>query len=173
MHKIKKLDSSSIDLVMECIEDARLLLRNSGSLQWNTPDGYPTKDDMLKDILKGNLYGYVDQTGIRGICAIVIGEDENYKTIDGAWTDLSNTYVAIHRIAVRKDSYGSGVSISLVEHAKEIMRSNNLKSIKGDTHKINIPMQKLLLKCGFKRTGVITLLRTKIDNLREAFEYNE
>ena len=170
---IKKLDSSFLDDVMKCIEDARMLLKNSGSLQWNTSDGYPRREDMQNDILNGNLYGYVSERGLLGVCAIVVGEDENYNVIDGSWQDLSSSYVAIHRIAVRKDSYGSGVSVALVNHAKKIMQSLNLKSVKADTHKINIPMQKLLLKCGFKKRGIITLVRTKEDNLRDAFEYNE
>ena len=169
---IKKLTISDLDEAMLCIEDARKLLADSGSLQWNTPDGYPRREDILKDIEAGVLYGYVDDSGIRGICAIIFGREGNYDIVyDGNWRSSAATYLAIHRIAVRANARGTGVSVSLVDFAKKLMADYNTDTIKADTHEMNIPMQKLLLKCGFKCIGKIKLLRTNIDNERLAFDY--
>lgn len=156
----------------QCILDAKKLLLDSGSLQWNGPDGYPNIDTIKNDILNKNLYVAECNNVIKGIVALVAGDEDNYKVIyDGSWQSTEAPYLSLHRIAVRKDSYSSGISVSLVNYAIELMKRNNYPSLKADTHILNIPMQKLLLKTGFKKRGYIKLLRTDFDNIRDAYEY--
>ena len=43
-------------------------------------------------------------------------------------------------------------------------------TVKVDTHKNNIPMQKCISKAGFVYRGIIKILTEKLDNLRLAYE---
>ena len=54
--------------------------------------------------------------------------------------------------------------------AEEIIKKDNIYSIKIDTHKINQPMINTIIKSGYIYCGVITLKRSKEDNLRNAYE---
>lgn len=173
MELIRKATTSDLNEVMEVIEDARLYLKESGSLQWNTPDGYPTSSDMLKDIQNEHLYVYIKDNKILGCAALVSGIDENYNEIEGAWGNLETPYLQIHRIAFKREARGTNAASMMMNYAKELMMNLGLSSIKGDTHKINKAMTKLFIKSGFKYCGVIKLLRTPVDNLRDAYEYEK
>jgi hypothetical protein len=58
----------------------------------------------------------------------------------------------------------------MLTEAEKIIIDKGIKSIKIDTHKINIPMIKTLESIGYTYCGVIVLKRTKEDNLRNAYE---
>lgn len=169
---IRKANISDLEACYACILDAKAFLKESGSTQWNDPDDdYPNKNTILDDIKNGNCYIYENNNEILGMCVYIVGEDENYKEINGSWISKQSPYLTIHRIAVRCDMHGKGISKVLIDFGIDMMNNLNLNSIKVDTHILNIPMQKLLEHKGFKRCGEITLLRVDFDNKREAYEY--
>ena len=169
---IRKANISDLDSCYRCILDAKKYLKESGSTQWNDPnDDYPNKDTILNDIKNGTCYVYEDNDEIFGMCVFIVGEDENYKIINGCWLSSQLPYLTIHRIAVRCDMRGKGVSTALLAYGINMMMELNLPSIKVDTHILNIPMQMLLKHNGFIRCGVITLKRSNFDNKREAYEF--
>ena len=47
-----------IDDIMLVINDAKTYLKNQGSTQWNLPDGYPNKSDLINDINNKECYIY-------------------------------------------------------------------------------------------------------------------
>lgn len=165
---VRLANINDLNQIMEIISDAKILLKNSGSMQWNT-DSYPNKETMKNDINNKVLYLVENNTLILGVAAFIFGNDENYNSINGKWLTDKTEYLAIHRIAVRNGFYHTGITTLLMNKAIEIAKSYNT-SIKADTHKLNIPMQKLLLKTGFSYCGEITLIRSSVDNLRLAYE---
>lgn len=166
--QIKKANISDIPQIMEVISDAKNLLKQSGSLQWNT-DSYPNEETFINDINNNVLYALWDNSTLVGIMACIKGIDENYEEIKGHW--ISNgPYLSIHRIALRKEYYHTKSSHKLMNYAINLAKDLNCESIKVDTHPLNIPMQKLLLRFNFVHCGTIELIRSKIDNLRLAYE---
>ena len=102
--------------------------------------------------------------------SIIFTPDENYEEIyDGSWL-TNNSYVSIHRIAIREDYHNKSIGKLMLDLAETIAKENNIKSIKIDTHKDNIPMQKTLIKANYTRCGVIILKNNPSDKLRDAFE---
>lgn len=160
---------NDLENVMEIINDAKLYLRNQNSKQWNLDDGYPSDLDILRDIKNKNCYLYIENDDVIGTMSIIFTPDENYYDIDGKWLTNDN-YASIHRIAVRNSHHSKGVGVKMLLEAEKIVKSNNIYSIKIDTHKINIPMIKTLIKAGYTYCGIITLKRSNIDNLRNAYE---
>ena len=158
-----------IKTVMEIISDAKKYLKEQNSMQWNLPDGYPKKSDLLKDINNESCYLFTMDDEIIGTMSIITTPDENYTEIDGVWL-TNNPYASIHRIAVKNSSHHKNVGVKMLLEAEEIVKSKNIYSIRIDTHNINIPMTKTILKSGYTYCGVIKLKRSNIDNLRDAYE---
>lgn len=78
---------------------------------------------------------------------VLSGEEEAYKSIDGNWLNDA-PYGSIHRLA------SSGVCSGVGRFALDWCL-NKAGNIRIDTHEDNIPMQKLLKKCGYTYCGKI------------------
>lgn len=166
---LRKAKKEDIPAILDIVEDARVRLRANGTLQWNTPDGYPSAATFEQDIQEDQLYVVDDAGFVCAMAAFCTKDDENYQHIIGKW--ISNgPYVTIHRIAVKKEYYHKKVSDYLMEQACLFTRMIGYNSIRVDTHPFNEPMRKLLVKFGFKECGHVYLLRTKIDSKRIVYE---
>ena len=159
----------NIDIVMEIISDAKEYLKSQNLTQWNLDDGYPRKDDLLKDIQNKSCYLYTNDNSIIGCMSIIFTPDENYNEISGNWL-TNNNYASIHRIAIKNNYHHKGIGVKMLLAAEKIVKNNNIYSIRIDTHENNIPMTKTILAAGYKYCGIIKLKRSEIDNLRDAYE---
>ena len=147
-----------LDEIVDIINESKQYLKDNGVPQWLGP--YPNKETLSKNIEDNIGYVYKENSEILGY--FVIKEyDPNYDYIeDGKWLDDSK-YVAIHTMAVKDKGKGLGDKIFK-------LLKNKYNHIRIDTHKLNIPMNKCLLKNDFKYCGIIYVEdKTK----RNAYEY--
>ena len=166
---LKLATTNEIDIIMNIINDAKAYLKQQSLSQWNLEDGYPRKEDMLRDIKNNNCYLYLEDDVVIGCMSIIFTPDENYYEINGEW--LSNQkYASIHRIAINNNYHNKNIGVKMLLETEEIVKNKNVFSIKIDTHKDNIPMSKTIEKAGYTYCGIITLKRSNIDNLRNAYE---
>ena len=155
--EFRKARLDDLDHIEEIFNVAKknMILANNPN-QWD--DTYPNKDIATQDI--DNAVGWV--ATLDGIpvayFALISGVDPTYINIDGAWLN-DEPYSVIHRIAVSKPKLGIGAKC--IDFA--FTTTNNLKI---DTHKDNLPMQKLLVNKGFTYCGIIYL-----DNKEERLAY--
>lgn len=166
---LKLATTEDINVIMNIIDDAKKYLKKQGLSQWNLDDGYPRKEDMLKDIENKNCFLYIENNIIIGCMSIIFTPDENYYEIEGKWL-TNDKYASIHRIAISNNYHSKGIGVKILLEAEEIVKNKNVYSIKIDTHKNNIPMSKTIEKAEYKYCGIITLKRSNIDNLRNAYE---
>ena len=164
---IRLATTKDLEEIMNIINSAKKYLKEQGSLQWNQDDGYPSALDMVKDIENNSCYVYIENDEIVGTMSVITTPDENYYEIEGAWL-TNSVYASIHRIACKYHNKNIGCKMLL--GAEAIVKEKNIYSIKIDTHKINIPMTKTILKSGYTYCGIIKLKRSNIDNLRDAYE---
>lgn len=153
--------NSDLDVLLEIYERARLFMRQSGNLhQWT--NGYPSKDLLLEDISKHQMYVVEDEDGIQASFVFYCGLDPCYNKIyDGKWLN-DKPYGVIHRIATR----------GLKRHMADVVLEycfSKIDNIRIDTHEENIPMQNFLKKHGFEHVGTIFL---KNGESRLAFHCN-
>lgn len=150
-------DREAIEVIYS---DARAFMRASGNHgQWT--GGYPTAEIICEDIALERLFVAEDGCDILAVFCYFHGEDPTYRVIEGGeWLD-GGEYGVIHRIAVSKNAHGRGVCSECFRYALE--RSG---SVRIDTHRDNIPMQKALSKFGFSYCGIIYLASGD-----ERFEY--
>ncbi len=149
--EIRRATLAELDSIMAIYDDARAFMRMSGNAeQWN--NGYPSKEVIVSDIEKGNLYVCDEVDRLLGVFCYFFGNDPTYLNIyDGEWLN-GLPYGVIHRIAVSKEAHGKGVAACCFEYA-----FGKCENLKIDTHKDNIPMQRALEKNGFVRCGIIYL----------------
>ena len=161
--------STNLDLpyIMAIISDAQESLRLQNIDQWQNQ--YPNEDTILNDIDKGYSYVFIDEAEQKIVATVAISFDgeETYNNIYyGKWI-LEEPYGVIHRIAVHKEYLSSGIGAKLIHQVQELVKKQGVPSLRIDTHKDNVPMQKLLKKLAFIQCGIIYV---KDGSERIAFE---
>ena len=158
---IRLATEQDIKYIQAIYKDGRALIASYGSPQWQ--NNYPLLSVTLSDIEQQALYVYEDKE-ILGVMT-VFDDEPTYEVIEGQW--LSNLpYKVIHRIATKAGHYGKGISQALIEF---VFTDLNARSIRIDTHELNIPMQNLLKKLEFTYCGKIYLNQTS-DRMRLAYQ---
>ncbi len=160
---VRPVKKEEIDRVLEIYASAREFMCRSGNpTQWS--GGYPGRELLLEDIQKGQLFGIEkeNESGLRGVFALISGEDPTYGFIDGKWLS-SAPYGTIHRVA--SDGSGKGMFKRCVEFARKYY--NHLRI---DTYKDNLPMQRVISENGFVYCGIIYL---ENGDPRMAYEWAE
>lgn len=117
--------------------------------QWG--DGYPTKEQIEKDIQQNVCYVLIDTktNNICGTFVYIIGKDPTYHYIeDGVWIDDTLPYGTIHRIA--SNGQRSGVFRFVLDWC-----TTQCSNIRIDTHHANQRMIHLIEQTGFQRCGII------------------
>ncbi len=151
----RKSVKSDINKIMRIIKQAQNYFKENGIDQWQ--DNYPNSDVINNDIKNGNSYIVENNGHIIATIVVSFEKEVAYNNIyQGQWIS-DERYAVIHRIAIDNMYKGLGLSHKIIKFAEEISIKRGIKSIKVDTHKENIPMQKLLEKNQFKYCGIIYL----------------
>lgn len=80
MRDIRLSKIEDIDTIMQVIDSGRNIMRLSGNLnQWT--NGYPTKEQLLKDISSKNNYSVFDNNKLSAVFTFIKGLDITYKNI--------------------------------------------------------------------------------------------
>ena len=145
--EIRQTNQNDLKSILKIYASARqFMLENGNPDQWG--NRHPEKEVILSDIKNNHHFVCVDSNRLLGCFAFIIGDDPTYeKIIKGNWLD-NNPYAVIHRIAVIE--HGKGIGSYCIDWC--FSQHNN---IRVDTHKDNIPMQRLLKKKGFIYCGII------------------
>lgn len=140
---------SDIPEICAIYDIARRFMKDAGNdKQWQ--GGYPSQGIILADIEAGRLHLVEENEEMLAVFVFAEGIEPTYdKIYDGAWLD-NGEYAYIHRVAVKCAGRGVASYIFSYCSAKAI-------SLKIDTHRDNIPMQRALAKAGFSYCGIIYL----------------
>ncbi len=152
----RKANTEDIPAMMHIIRQAIEYMKRQGIDQWQ--NGYPNERVFAEDIRKGYSYVCEEAGEIVGTIAVVFDGEPTYDVIyDGAWLTVDEPYAAIHRIAVDNQCKGRGVAGQMIKEVERMCRERGVRSIKNDTHRDNLSMQKMQAKNGFTYCGVIYL----------------
>lgn len=149
MTTIRPACPDDLPQILTIYDDARRYMREQGNPhQWK--DGYPSELLLRQNILDGCLYVCTHADRLCGVFYYQEGPDPTYGEIyDGRWLQ-EGPYGVIHRIAVT--AHRKGVASACFAYAL-----SRCPSLRIDTHRDNIPMQRSLAKNGFTRCGIIFL----------------
>jgi len=146
---IRKTKENDISEISEIYAAAKKFMRDAGNKnQWNSD--YPNGESARLDMADGIGYVCEDEGEVVAVFAFGIANEPTYDIIyEGNWLN-SDKYAFIHRIAVKK--HGMGIVDFCFNECFKMF-----PNLKIDTHKDNIPMQKVLARCGFELCGIIHL----------------
>lgn len=153
--QLRKTEDRDISAVMHIIKQAQQYFKEKNIDQWQ--NGYPDELIIKEDIKRGWSYILSDGDNVVATAAISFEGEPTYDEIyEGRW--LSNEkYAVIHRICVNSEFKGTGLASQILDSAEKLCVERNVHSIKIDTHKENISMQRSLVKNGYKYCGIIYL----------------
>lgn len=146
---------SDLDEIMDIIKVAQEHFKNHGIDQWQ--NNYPNHQVIEKDIENNSSYVLIEDEKVVGTVMVSFDGEETYERIyEGEWLSQGK-YAVIHRMAVDFNRRGSGLASEFIAEIEKLCKDKGRNSVKVDTHRANIPMQKLLLKNGYKQCGIIYL----------------
>lgn len=150
MMEIRKTTMADFGRAMELYAMARQFMKDHGNpTQWG--DRHPPKEQVMEDIQSGRSYLCVEDGQVLGIFYFSVEQEPDYARIyEGAWIN-EEPYGVMHRVAapgIRKGTASFCVGWCLEQCGY---------NLRIDTHRDNIPMQKMLEKNGFQYCGIIHL----------------
>ena len=157
MITIRPTREADLPRIQELYDSARAALKAQGVDQWQ--DGpYPGAADARADMEQGVGYVAEEDGTVLAVACIAFGREPTYETIyEGSWAADPPAYGFLHRIAVAPQAKGKGVAGLLFDELKRRARERGLTVIRGDTHRDNLPMQRVMAKAGLACRGVILL----------------
>lgn len=168
--EIRKANIGDLERIMEIVDEARAYFAAAGIPQWQ--GDYPSRIDFEWDISGERLYVAEDDGLILGVYCYDNRGDDNYNEIFEGSFSLDQPYAAIHRVAVAAAAKGRGIAGRMVEHATSLALSEGFGYMRGDTHRLNLSMQRMFEKNGFSRCGII-YLGGKRDDENERFAFDK
>ena len=153
--------------ILAVVDRARAAIRALGIDQWQ--DGYPEPEVIEADIASGIGHVFEVDGRLAGYLALADAPEDVYAHIDGAWR-TDGPYLTVHRMCIDDGFRGTGLSAQMLAFAEQTARTRGLVSLRADTHRGNIVMQKLLQKCGLERCGEVAYPVTAGDPIRIAYE---
>lgn len=152
--KLRKAVPGDIPAMLGLYEEARLALRDMGVDQWQ--NGYPDQSCVEQDIAEGGSY-VLEENGVPVACAyLAFGREPTYEVIrEGQWQTDPAAYGFLHRIAVSGRCKGKGAAALFFAELKRQATEKGLTVLRCDTHRDNLPMQRVLAKNGFSQRGII------------------
>ncbi|MGL4993454.1 MAG: GNAT family N-acetyltransferase [Bacteroidales bacterium] len=154
MIQSRRTTTEDIEYIMLIVKQAQDDFKARGIDQWQ--NGYPNESVFRNDIESQNSYIYTLDDEIVATAMISFEGESTYDHIDGSWlSDIP--YVVIHRIAVKESMKGKNIAGQIISHAKDMAKERGVSSIRIDTHRENLSMQRAVLKVGFIYCGVILL----------------
>ncbi len=149
----KETDCPAVEALYE---EAKGFLRAQGVDQWQ--DGYPNGEAFLADVADGTAYVLESDGQVIATACLCLGTEPTYAAIyQGAWAVDAKEYAFLHRIAVSGSCKGQNVPALFFGELERQARERGLTSLRGDTHRDNKIMQRVMEKNGLSHRGIIYL----------------
>lgn len=167
--KLRLAKIEEIEVVYSILEDAKHQIKLTGSTQWQS--GEPSLSTLKKDVETSTCYVLEDEGNIIATVNISFEKDPNYsKVYEGAWQNEEDSYITLHRLAVRQGFQNKGYTRMIYDSVKSLALDKGIKQLRIDTHIKNDKMIHSVLSYGFVRIGIVEV-KDPIDPKRVAFQY--
>lgn len=145
--EIRPTEPEDMEKILEIYGEARRFMAATGNKsQWN--GSYPGEEDVREDMKTGSSYVCLENGEVAATFFFRVGEEPNYRVIQGGSWLNDRPYGVVHRIAV--GGKGRGIAAFCLDWCLK-----QCGNVKIDTHRDNLPMQKALEKNGFVPCGII------------------
>lgn len=150
---IRKTTPADIPAIETLYDQSRAALRAAGVDQWQ--DGYPNGSTARQDMEDGTGYVLEDEGEVIATACLAFGHEPTYDVIEqGAWAG-QGSYGFLHRVAVSPKAKGKGAAGQFFDELKRQAAERGVRVLRGDTHRDNKSMQRVMAKSGLEYRGVI------------------
>ena len=155
--KIRKAEITDLENIMHMYKSCIQGMTKNDIYQWD--ESYPNIEIIKEDIKSKTYYvAEINKTIVGGI-NIDQNQDKTYSNIN--WRDTSNSFLVVHRLAVREDFWKKKIGKNLMLFTEKLIVKNNLRSIRLDTYSGNPHAMKFYKKLSYKKLGAINLKANK------------
>lgn len=151
--KIRKANLEDIDNIMHMYNSCVRGMIDEGINQWDST--YPNKQIILNDIKYSTFFVVEIKKEIVAGINIDKNQDYTYKSIK--WHDTTNSFLVVHRLAVKKEYWNKKIGKKLMLFTEELVINNKLNSIRLDTYSGNQKAMNFYSRLGYKNMGSIQL----------------
>ncbi len=153
MMELRRAREEDIAAIGALYDQAREAMAAAGIDQWQ--DGYPNEEDARLDVEAGMAYVLAEDGQVLAAACLGFGIEPTYNAIEqGAWLGQGE-YGFLHRVAVADKAKGRGAAGLFFQELKRQAKARGVAVIRGDTHRDNQPMQRVMAKNGLEYRGVI------------------
>ncbi len=158
----RKATEADIDSIERIIASASARLGAAGIDQWQR--GYPNRGSVERDVANGVGMVLCEGNTILVYGAVIFTGEPAYDDLTGGKWLTSADYACVHRLCTNEIFVGMGFSKHFML-AAEAMASEQVRSIRIDTHPDNKIMQGLICSLGYTYCGDVV-----IESRRLAYE---
>lgn len=138
-----------LDAICELTGSAIISMENKNIFQWDSL--YPTRDDFLEDIKKGELFVGLLGENIAVIYTLNKECDEEYQ--NGEWKYLNSNFCVLHRLCVHPKYQNQGIAGRTLVHIETELKKKHFDSIRLDVFSNNPAALKLYSNRGYQNVG--------------------
>ncbi len=154
--QVRLSEHKNLEKIMSIFDEAKKFIASYGSNQWQG-DEYPSKGLIISDINSSSSYVLEDDENIVGYMYISFGKEKCYEIIKSGKWESDFEYMTIHRLALSDKYRGNNLSKLLFDFAENLAKEKNIRSVRIDTHNMNLPLKSILKKRRYKKCGIIFL----------------
>ncbi|TCD54447.1 GNAT family N-acetyltransferase [Alloscardovia theropitheci] len=170
--EVRKATIDDLPEIMNIVNDAKRLLKEDGSSQWQ--NGYPNEFTFISDIDAGASYVITVDSHVAGTTMISFGEEAGYSAIHGGTVrypvDEYGQYAVLHRAAMSTHYRGMRLIDQFFKELFRVIDEHGTKVVRVDTHRKNFRMQRVLDRLGMTPCGFVTLDHDPEDPVRICYE---
>jgi GNAT superfamily N-acetyltransferase len=154
---IRKAAKKDIEKIMKMYKSCISAMLEIGIDQWDV--SYPNVEIITSDINAKTFY--IAEINAQIIGGINIDQNQDKAYLDINWQDISNSFLVVHRLAVRKEFWNKSIGKRLMLFAEKLTIEKGLRSVRLDTYSGNPKAMQFYIKLGYKQLGKIDLKANK------------
>ena len=154
---IRKANKRDVDNIMLMYKSCVKGMIANDIDQWD--ETYPNTGVIMEDLIAQTYFVAIENNVIIGGINIDLDQDKTYLDIN--WEDTSNSFLVVHRLAVKEEFWKKKIGKKLMIFAEKLVIENGLKSIRLDTYSGNPKAMEFYRRLGYNELGSINLKPNK------------
>ena len=154
---IRKANKTDLDNIMLMYKSCVKGMIANDIDQWD--ETYPNDGVIMEDLIAQTYFVAIKNNVIIGGINIDLDQDKTYLDIN--WEDTSNSFLVVHRLAVKEEFWKKKIGKKLMIFAENMVIEKGLKSIRLDTYSGNPKAMEFYRRLGYRELGSINLKADK------------
>ena len=154
---IRKANKTDLDNIMLMYKSCVKGMIANDIDQWD--ETYPNAGVIMEDLIAQTYFVAIENNVIIGGVNIDKDQDKTYLDID--WEDTSDSFLVVHRLAVKEEFWKKKIGKKLMIFAENRVIEKRLKSIRLDTYSGNPKAMEFYRRLGYRELGSINLKPNK------------